>query len=105
MVKAISQKKINQVNLSVTHFEKLIGVSTGSVGRYMIGKLKKEESIKKIEVGAQVLSELGLVWPSVKYVPNNEKLIKEYEKNKKKSEKLDKKFQTAFKKALKKAGF
>ena len=104
MAKAISTKKLEKANISCKHFEELIGVSRGTVGRYLIGKVRKEELITRVEVGAQVMSELGLVWPNIHYIPSSEKLIKEYQKNKKQSEKLDKKFKTAFVKAMKKAG-
>ena len=61
-------------------------------------------AIKKISIAIDVMDELGLVWPTVRYIPGDEKRIKEYEKNKKKADKLDKKFTKAYEKALKKAG-
>ena len=91
-------------NITKAHFCRLTGVCDASLGRYLIGTLKSDVAIKKINIAIDVMDELGLVWPTVRYIPKDEKRIKEYEKNKKKSEKLDKKFVKAYEKALKKAG-
>lgn len=91
-------------NITKTRFSRLTGVCDNSLGRYSIGTLKSEAAIKKINIAIDVMDELGLVWPTVRYIPGDEKRIKEYEKNKKKAEKLDKKFVKAYEKALKKAG-
>lgn len=103
MAKSLTTKQLNKANLSMAHFSRLIGVSDKTIGRYFIGKTKGEETLQKINIGAQVLAELDSVWPDIHYTPNA-KCAKEYEKNKKKSDRLDKKFATAYKKALKKAG-
>lgn len=102
--KASLREQLDYYNLKMTRFCRLTGISQSSAGRYSIGTLKGDEIIKKIEIAADILSELNLVWPDVRYIPGNEKRIKEYEKNKKKAEKLDKKFVKAYEKALKKAG-
>lgn len=91
-------------NITKTRFSRLTGVSYTSLDRYILGTLKSEVAIKKINIAIDVIDELGLVWPTVRYIPKDEKRIKEYEKNKKKAEKFDKKFTKAYEKALKKAG-
>lgn len=96
-------KHLNDASLSMKHFATLVGVKDHTVSRYLQGKNLKQESIDKIEVGASVLVETGLVWPNIKHIPT-EAGKATYEKNKKKSDKLDKKFATAYKKAAKKAG-
>lgn len=96
-------KHLNDANLSMKHFAALVGSNDGTVTRYLQGKNVKPESIDKIEIGASVLAETGLVWPDLKHVPTKAGKAT-YEKNKKKADKLDKKFATAYKKAVKKAG-
>lgn len=101
--KATFREQLDCYNLKQARFCRLTGISKTALSRYSIGTLKNEETLRKIKIAADVLSELDLVWPDVRYIPGNEKLIKEYEKNKKKAEKLDKKFTKAYMKALKKA--
>lgn len=101
-MKKLKANTIQNYNLSFSHFSKLIGVDSATVNRYFIGKCNNFDVIRKIEIGGIVLEELGLEWPSIKYIPS-EAGRKQYAKNKKVSDRLDKKFATAYKRALKKA--
>lgn len=95
-----NSKFFKEHNISRSHFAKLIGISHTTLSRFEKGFFVNPDTKKKIMTGFDIMNELNLVYPDIRYI-NNEKYEKIYNKNKKKSNSYDKKFATAFKKAMK----
>lgn len=88
----LTLETLSDSNISIRHFAELINSDGLTVKRYLNhSKSQRISSIRKIELGADVLIFNNLVWPNLDYTPNT-KSEKSFSKNKKISYELDAKF-------------
>ena len=88
----LTLETLSDSNISIRHFAELINSDDLTVKRYLNhSKKQRISSIRKIELGSDVLIFNNLVWPDLNYTPNT-KSEKTFSKNKKISYELDAKF-------------
>jgi len=88
----LTLETLSDSNISIRHFAELIDSDVLTIKRYLNhSKRQRISSIRRIELGADVLIMNNLVWPPLDYTPNT-KNERTYAENKKISYELDAKF-------------
>lgn len=93
----LTLETLSDSNISIRHFAELIDSDVLTIKRYLNhSKRQRISSIRRIELGADVLIMNNLVWPDLNYTPNlnNEK---RYSENKHRSYILDELFREDYK--------
>lgn len=94
----LTLETLSDSNISIRHFAELINSDDLTVKRYLNhSKKQRISSIRKIELGSDVLIFNNLVWPDLDYTPNT-KSEKKYSENKRRSYELDDIFRQDYKK-------